>query len=166
MAATVEICGSNGAGETVTHNLSNINFGNVDAANITTSANPITVGTNSFVKYIRLHVTDIGTSNKIDNIQIWKLSGEYVAGEGIFTNLQTSSYTATSYATPTTTQYAGNATPTADPTFANLGIAGALTGSLTAAGYSDYWKLQLSSSIATPPGNANTKTFSVQYDEQ
>jgi hypothetical protein len=55
--------------------------------------------------------------------------------------------------------------PTADPGTANVSIGGELTGSLTAAGYSNYIVLQLNSTTATPAGDTNTYTFTLQYDE-
>ena len=167
MAATVEICESNGAGETVTHNITNLNFGSTDSANLDVATYPITVGTHSYEKYIRIHVTAWGGSNKIDNIQIWKSGGAYLTGEGIKTNLTTSGYTSLSYATPSQASYSGNVMPTASPGTANLGCQGSLSGYLSgSATYSDYCKMQLQTTAATPPGNANTKTFSFQYDEQ
>jgi len=165
MVATVEICESNTVGETVTHNVSNLNYGSADVPNLVVATYPITVGANSYLKYDRVHVTAMGGSNVIDNIQIWKSAGAYVTGEGIQTNLETSAYTAESFATPVQTTYTHNVMPTADPAAANLGIAGSLTGTLTATGYSDYWKHQLQSTGSTPPGSANQKTFSIQYDE-
>jgi hypothetical protein len=165
MVATVELCESNGAGETVTHSISNLNYGNTDAANLTPASYPITVGNNSYRKEVRLHVTAMGGSNKIDNVQIWKSAGAYVTGESIQTNLTTTGYSATAYVTPATTTYTALAMPTADPAAANLGIAGSLTGSITAAAYSDYWHSQIQSTGSTPPGNANQKTFTIQYDE-
>jgi len=165
MVATVEICESNGAGEVVTHNINNVNYGNADVPNLVPATYPIVAGQRSYHKYIRLHVTG-GTFNKIDNIQIWKSAGNYVTGESIQTNLKTSGYSPETYATPTTDDYTDQAMPIADPGSANLGIAGSLTGSLTAVGYSDYWKSQLKTTTSTPPGNVNQKTFTIQYDEQ
>jgi len=47
-AATIEICESNGAGQTITHNITNLNYGSVDVPNLTASVSPITVGVCSF----------------------------------------------------------------------------------------------------------------------
>lgn len=164
--ATVELSESNTVSETVTDGITNLNYGSTDAANLTVASYPIAVGQNSYEKYVRVHVSAMGDSNKIDNIQIWKSAGDYLAGEGIQTNLKTSAYTAETYATPSETTYTDQVMPTADPGAANLGIAGSLTGSLTAVGYSDYWRSQLQTTGSTPPGNANQKTFTIQYDEQ
>ena len=166
MAASTEFSESNGASETVTDGISNLNYGNTDAANLTPSSYPITAGSNSYVKWVRFHVSDMGGSNKVSNLHVWKSAGAYVTSEGIYSNLATATYTAATYATPDTVGGWGSLVPTADPGAANLGIGGALDGSLTAAGYSDYWRSQLRTGTDTPPGNTNTKTFTLQYDEQ
>lgn len=164
--ASVELSEYNTAGESVTNGISNINFGSTDAANIVVANYPITVGVHSFTKYIKFHVSAINDSNQIDNIRIWKSNGDYLTDEVIKTNLTESSYTSVSFATPATASYSGNNMPTSEPSGANLGIAGSLTNALSAAGYSDYWKLQLQTGAGTPPGDANQKTFTFKYDEQ
>jgi len=165
MAATFELSESNGAGETVTDGISNLNYGSVDSPNLDPATYPITAGQNSYEKWVRCHFT--GTFNKIENIQIWKSAGDYVTGESIKTNLTTSGYSAATYSTPTqsTSTVATNDMPTSDPGSANLGIGGSLSGSLTSAGYSDYWVSQLQTTTSTPAGDVNTKTFTIQYDE-
>jgi hypothetical protein len=165
MVANVEICESNGAGETVTHGVSNINYGDTDAPNIVVADYTVLAGEYSYIKYVRVHVTAMGGSNKIEKIKIWKSAGAYVAGEDIQTNLKTSAYSQATYATPVKTIFSDQTMPVADPGSANLGIAASLTGSLTAAGYSDYWKSQFQTSGSTPPGNVNTKTYTIKYDE-
>jgi hypothetical protein len=166
MVATVEICESNTSTEVVTHNVSNINFGSVDMANLVAASYPITVGTQSYTKYIRYHVTAMGGSNRIDNLQVWKSAGNYVTGEGIQCNLRTTGYSAASFATPTQNLYTNQTMPVAAPGAANLGIGGVLTGGITAIGYSDYLLMQLQTTVSTPAGDANQKTFTFQYDEQ
>jgi hypothetical protein len=166
MAATVEIDEANGAGETLSHNVANWNFGANDEKEVVPATYPIVAGQNSYTKYWKLHVTAMGGSNKIDNLQVWKSAGAYVTGEGIQCSLRTSSYAAPTYATPTQSTYTDQAMPTADPAAANYGIGGSLSGSLTGAGSSDYLKAQLQTTGSTPPGNVNQKTFTIQYDEQ
>lgn len=169
MVATVELCEANGAGETITHNVSSLNCGSIDAANLVPASYPINAGENACHKMVRVHVTAMGGSNKIDNIQVWKSAGAYATGEGIQTNLRTSSYGgALSYAAniPSAATYTDQTMPVADPAAANLGIGGSLTGSLVAAGYSDYWKCQLQTTGSTPPGSLAQKTMTIQYDEQ
>lgn len=164
--ATVVIEEMNGAGETTTSNPANMNFGNVDAPYLTVSAYPITVNQCSFQKYFKVKATSMGTSNKIDNLQMWKSAGNYLAEEHIVSSLTTSAYSSTSYATPATASVSGYADmPTADPGTANIGIAGSLAGSITVVGSSDIIKMQLQTGPTTPPGNANQKTITLQYDE-
>ncbi len=165
MVATVVLSESNGVGETKTDALSNLNFGVVDEPNTDYASHPIPIPGNSMEKYIQVH-WNAGTANKIDNIQIWLSGGSLGTYEGIQTNLETSAYTQVTYAQPTTTTYTHNAMPTSDPGSANLGIAGSLTGSLVAIGYSDYWKMQLQFQASRDPGDTATLTFTIQYDEQ
>ena len=168
MAATVEIDEQNGAAPgSPTHNITNLNYGIVDEPNTDYANHPIPVPGNSMTKYNKLDVTNMGGSNIIDNIRIWKSAGAYLTDEGIQTNLRTSGYAgAASYVDPTTTTYTDQTMPVAEPGTANLGIAGSLSGQLVAAGQSDYWKHQLQAGASTPPGNSNQKTSSIKYDEQ
>lgn len=164
-AATVEICESNGAGQTVTHNITDTDMGSTDAANLDPVANPIVAGERSFAKYQRFHVTAMGGSSAIDNLKVWRtgaLAGSTThltnAGEG-------GAYSVLSYATPVNTAITNvdNTMPTSEPTGANLGIASSLSGQLTATGYSDYLVHQLVSNVADTAGN--TTTMNYQYDE-
>ena len=165
MTATFELSETNGA-TVVTDGITNLNYGSTDAADLSVAAYPVSAGNNSYEKYIRCHFT--GTFNQIDNIQIWKSSGDYVTGEGIDTNLKTSSYVQSSFAAPVATEsiVATTEMPTSDPGASNLGISGSLSGSLTSEGYSDYWVSQAQSTASTPAGDGNRKTFTIQYDEQ
>lgn len=168
MVATVVLAEYNGAGETLTDSITNLNYGAADEPNQAVGDHPITVGQNSYDKYVKVHVSAMGGSNKIKNLQIWisNLGGGWKTGEGIQVSLETSSYTQVTYATPSQTTYSHLAAPEADPGGANLGIGGALAGELTAAGYSDYWRSQLQSTGSTPVGNNNIKTWTIQYDEE
>jgi hypothetical protein len=164
-AATIEICESNGAGETISHNITNTNMGNTDAVNLDPVAYPITPGNRTYAKYQRIHVTNLGTSSAINNLKIWRTgalggSATHVTNAGTTTN-----YSAKTYATPATSSIADvdNAMPTSTPASANLGIAGDLVSSLTAAGYSDYLVHQIITDAGDIAGS--TSTMSYQYDE-
>lgn len=164
-AATIEICESNGAGETVSHNITNTNMGNTDAVNLDPVAYPITPGNRTYAKYQRIHVTNLGTSSAINNLKIWRTgalggSATHVTNAGTGAN-----YSAKSYATPTTSSIADvdNTMPTSTPASANLGIGTSLSGSLTAAGYSDYLVHQIITDAGDIAGS--TSTMSYQYDE-
>jgi len=165
MAATFAIHESNGTQSTNTTVATNINFGSSDTPNLDPATYPITAGDHSYEKWERCHFS--GTFNKIENIQIWKSSGDYVTEEAIFTNLTTSSYSEATYSTPTNNDstVATVAMPTSDPGSANLGIAGSLSGSLTSTGYTDFWVLQMDTGSNTPAGDVNQKEFTIQYDE-
>jgi len=165
MAATMEICESNGAGETITHNITNANMGNVDAASLDPVAYPVTPGNNTYEKFQRFHVTAMGGSSKIDNLQVWR-TGALGGSATHLTNARTSSYAgALAYATPDTTEAATSTQtmPSADPAAANLGIGGSLTGALTATGYSDYLNHIIKTNVADVAGS--TSTMNYQYDE-
>lgn len=165
MASVVEICESNGAGETITHNVANVNMGSTDAAALDPVAFPVAPGANTFEKWIRLHVTGMGGSAKIDNLKVWR-TGALGANATHLTNARESAYAgAPTYAAPvaTASSVATQAMPSSAPTGANLGIGGALAGSLVAAGYSDYLCMQLQTTGAATAGS--TSTLNVQYDE-
>jgi hypothetical protein len=164
MAATVEICESNGSGETVTHNITDTDMGDTDAANLDPVAYPVTPGGNTYEKYQRVHVTAMGGSSKIDNLQIWR-TGALGGAATHKTNARTSGYVQKTYVQPikTTSTQATETMPSSDPAAANLGIAGSLTGSLTGAGYSDYLVHQIQTDAGDTAGS--TTTMNYQYDE-
>jgi len=165
MAASTEVHEAYGAGPTTTV-ATNYNFGSTTLANLTPATYPITAGQNSYEKYWKVYFS--GTFTKVDNLQIWKVSGVYKTNEVIKTNLTTASYSASSYAEPvtTTSSKATYTFPTTDPGSANLGISGSLTGSFASAGTTDYWVCQTQTQTDTPAGAVNEKTIRVQYDEQ
>jgi hypothetical protein len=167
MAATVEIDEQNGASgsPTLTHSITNTNMGSVDAINLDPVANPVTPGQNTFEKWQKVHVTAMGGSSKIDNLKVWRTSALGGAATHL-TNARTASYGgAATYATPTasTSSVATQTMPTAVPGSANLGIAGSLSGNLTATGSSDFLVHQIQTNAADVAGS--TSTMNYQYDE-
>jgi hypothetical protein len=161
MAATIEICESNGAGETISHSISNANMGSTDAKELNPTTYPIDAGNRSYIKYQRLHVTNMGGSSAIDGIKVYR-SGALGGSTTHVSNLKTSSYDgALSYATPVATSvtYVDEAMPTSEPASANLGIGGSLTGQITSAGYSDYLGHQLVTNGADTVGSTSTLNF-------
>lgn len=165
MAATIEIDEANGAGETLTHNITNSNMGSTDAVNLDPVAFPVTPGANTYEKWQKLHVTAMGGSSKIDNLKIWRTTA-LGANATHLTNARTASYGgAPTYATPiiTNSTIATQTMPTAVPGSANLGIGGSLAGSLTATGSSDYLVHQIQTTGSAVAGA--TMTMNYQYDE-
>jgi hypothetical protein len=167
MAATCEIDEQNGSAPgSPTANVSHVNYGSVDQANLSVSGNEIVAGENSFEKWNKMSFT--GTFNTVDNLKIWKNSGAYVTGESIDTNARESSYGgAETYTTPTQTTsiVATQPMPETEPSGPNLGIGGSLSGQLTGAGDSDYLVTQLQTTVSTPAGDVNQKQFTYQWDE-
>lgn len=167
MAATIEIDEANGAGETLTHNITNTNMGSSDAANLDAVANPIVPGDRTYIKYQKFHVTNMGGSSKIDNLKVWRTGSLGTGGtHAHVTNARTSSYGgALTYATPVNTAVTGvdQTMPTSEPGSANLGIGGSLTGNLTATGSSDYLGHQITTDASATAGS--TSTMNYQYDE-
>jgi len=101
MAATVRINEYNGAGATETTNITNSNMGSTDAVNLDPTAFPIVNGSNSFEKWQKLEVTDMGGSTSIQNLQTWRTTS-LGANATHLTNARTSSYGgAASFTTPT-----------------------------------------------------------------
>ena len=178
MAATVDISERNGpfASSTEDTDISNLNFGSSDEAQLVPADDPITAQADghSFEKWIRFRVSALGGSTQIDNLQCWisNLGGGYKTGEGISCNLVTGGYSAATYPTggpiDTDSADADQVAPVAEPGTPNVGIGGSLGGVITTASptYSDYIVLQLDVSASTPAGSLNTKTFTFQWDEQ
>ena len=164
-AATVEIDESNTAGETVTNNITNTNMGSTDAVNLDPVAYPVVPGENTYEKWQKMDITAMGGSSKIDNLKIWRTGA--LGGSAVHvTNARETSYGgADDFATPiaTDSSVATEAMPTSEPTDANLGIGGSLTGELTAAGSSDYLVHQIQSDAGDVAGSTSTMNF--QYDE-
>lgn len=164
MAATFEWSQTNGAGASVTDlgassgNL--FNFKSVDDATAANySSNPITAGENSYGVYLRAKFT--GTFNTIENLQFW-MSTDFSPNTGLTVKFGGNNI---SYATPATTSTGDSNVPTSDPGTANVSLGGALTGDLTASGYSDYIRLQLQTTGSAAPGDTSLATFTLQYDE-
>lgn len=180
MAAIIALSESNGAGEVVTDNISNINFGSNDSANLTPANYPIIVGLNSYAKFIRVKLSALGGSSAIDVLKVYKSAGAYVTGEDILSNASISGYRRTVYGTPTRIASSANECvdfiPTSLPGSSNLSISAVGTandgspdtpaGTLTVAGtYSQYWTLINRSTGSTPAGAGNQKTFTYQWNE-
>ena len=165
MAATVQINEFNTVGETKTANITNSNMGSTDAVNLVAADYPVVPGENTYEKYQKIEVTAMGGSSVIDNLKIWRTTA--LGGSAVhLTNARETSYGgAESFATPVATDStpATETMPTTEPTDANLGIGGSLTGELTAAGLSDYLVHQIQTDAGDVVGASCTMHY--QYDE-
>lgn len=161
MPATHAFVESNGVGEVETNPANNINFGSNDSANLVPATYKIVRGQNSYSKYIRALFT--GTWTEISNIKFWKSLGNYVTDETIKASANTA------YATPSQTGTGDSNIPLTEGTALALNSAeGAATivyGASGVSGYTKYVRLQLQTTISTPIGVVNQKTFTMQYDE-
>lgn len=177
MAATVQVVETNGPSATSvdTFDPSNINMGSDDSSELNPATYPITAEADghSFEKWLRMYVADLGGSSIVDNIKVWlsNLGGGYKTDEGMSTNLRITGYVQASYPTggpvETDSTVATQTMPIAEPSGANLGIGGSLSGQITTSpSYSDWMVLQLDVSQNTPAGSVNQKTITFQYDEQ
>jgi len=167
MAATQVLDERNGTDPGVRQdNVGNCNFGSNDSYEIVVATYPVTIGNNSFEKWWKIEFG--GTFNTIDNLKIWKVSGDYKAGESILTNAREATYGGEeTYTTPTESNslVATEVLPITEPSGPNLGIGGSLGGNLAAPGDSDYLIEQLKSTGSTPVGDGNTKVMRFQHDE-
>lgn len=153
MPSVFEWSESNGAGETVTDGILNVNFGNVDSPNLSSPNNRVVAGENSFEKWIRGHFE--GTFTTIDNLRFWKSGGSLGTGVSIKADVNDM------YATPTdvTSTVATVNVPTTEGT-ALVPDAPVMTGD-----YSGYITMQLQTTIAASPGSIGTQTFTLKWDE-
>lgn len=158
MSATFIFSESNAAGEVVTDDISTLNFGSNDSADLTPATYPIVAGQNSFEKYIRAKFSDSFT--EISNMLFWKSSGAYKTGESVKAAANQT------YTQPvsSTSSKATDDIPTSQGTALAIQAADG-SSEITAPGYTKYIVLQLQTTSSTPAGSVNTKSFTYQFDE-
>lgn len=150
-----------------THSITDSDMGTTDAANIDPVAYPVIAGDNTYEKYQKIHVTNMGGSSEINTLKFWRTGS--LGGSAVHkTNARETSYARKPYVAPsTTTSTQGTqTTPTSEPTGANVGIAGSLAGTITTAGatsYSDFIVHQIQTNVADTVGA--TTTLNYQYSE-
>ena len=162
MAATIVVSVSTSSGPTQTDSVAGIDL--ISADNELNSlanrqANPITVGTNSFEKWIQLKITAT-PANYVQSFQVWFaasvdasttlwMTGAYqtyqqgVAATSTFANANAITYTSSNKAAWDTGQYTA--------------------GQLNA--YTEYMVLQLEVGSDAGPGNWTQQTVNYSYDE-
>jgi hypothetical protein len=158
MSAIHQWSESNGVTPTVTDGISNLNFGSVDSVNLVPNSNPIAVGTNSFHKAIRCKFTD--TFTEISNMKFWESIAVYKTGEDIVGKYQSA------YVQPVASSLAGaSSVPVVEGSCWVIHGANGTDLTITVAGYTEYILLQLQTTVLTPSGAVNQKTFTFKYDE-
>jgi len=162
MAATLVLAVSTAAGPTVTDSVTGIDLISADNATNTLAnrqANPITVGTNSYEKWIRLKITAT-PANYVQSFKVWfnstvdttttlNFTGAYV------TYQQGTTAASTISASNATTYTAGNK--------ATWDVAQYTAGQLNA--YTKYLVMQLAVGATAGPGNWTQQTVNYSYDE-
>lgn len=162
MAATLVLAVSNGAGPTVTDSVTGIDFESADNATNTLAnrqANPITVGTNSYEKWVRLKITAT-PQNYVQSFKVWFNSTVDTSTTLFFTGAyvtyqQGTTAASTVAATNATTYTAGN-----KAVWDNTQYTAANTGS-----YTKYLVMQLAVGADCGPGNWTQQTINYSYDE-
>lgn len=182
VAATVFLSESNGAGPTVTDNVSNINLGGVDLPNIVPANHPVVRPDTvtqffSYFKSLRIKIQSLGDSLQIQDLRLWKTSGAYVVGEGTKLALNSGSNT---YHQPNQTSVAlapnsftevADPMPSADPGIDYLYTKAASHAAITILDgipfYCPYIFLQWYGNFGatTPIGSVNQKTIAFTYAE-
>lgn len=165
MAAIVQINEYNGVGETKSANVTNSNWGSVDAANLDAVANPIVAGDNSYEKCQTFEVTAMGGSSEVNTLKVWRNTA-LGANATHLTNAREAAYVEqATYVQPvaTVSTIATQTMPSTEPSGANLGIAGSLATALTGVGESDRLYHQIQTTGAVVAGA--TTTMNYQYDE-
>jgi len=167
MVATLTFGEGNGVGETQTNSLANMNFGSVDGADVDFAANPIDAGTFSFDKWFYIYVSNMDTSNLVDNFRV-AMSGTIDAQTSYFSNLDGTKLNPT-YNQPSNASkdvLCDQDMTVVLPGTENLGTSGASSNGLaTATTKTDYFLTQLEVSGSAAPGNLTQKTFHALYDE-
>lgn len=162
MAATIVVSVSTGAGPTVTDAVSGVDL--VSADNPTNSlanrqANPITVGTSSYEKWIRLKVTAT-PANYVQSFKVW-----FAASVDASTTLWMTAAWVT-YQQGTT---AASAIANVDATTHTSGNKAVWDNAQYTAGqlnaYTKYLVLQLEVGSDAGPGNWTQQTVNYSYDE-
>lgn len=142
-------------------------FGNFENYVFVPSDYPISPGNNSYEKYIGLEVSDMDGNSALENLRVWKSGGDALGSyTALKTNARESSYVAASYAVPvtTTSTVATQDMPVTEPTGANLGIGGSLSGQLTAVEeVSDYLVSQFQTTSDETKGK--TIVLAVSWEE-
>ncbi len=175
MAATFVWGEANGAGQTLTDNVTNVNWKNIDDATTAYSSSPITAGNNSFSKWQYGHFT--GTFNQILNGLFAHTAG--ALGTGLTLKGQpamTADGDRLTYSTPATAALAGL---TFDQTaVVAIGSGRAVWFGATSANgsgkaasmttnpcFTNYLTSQLITTSSAAAGDITSVTLTLQYDE-
>jgi len=162
MAATLVLSVSNGAGPTVTDSVTGIDLESADNATNTLAnrqANPITVGTNSYEKWIRLKITAT-PANYVRSFKVWFNSTVDTTTTLYFTGAWVSYQQGT---TAASTIANGNATTYTSGNKATWDVDSYTAGQINT--WTKYLVMQLAVGATAGPGNWTQQTVNYSYDE-
>lgn len=162
MAATLVVSVSNGSTPTVTDSVAGVDLESADNATNTLAnrqANPITVGTNSFEKWIRLKVTAT-PANYVQSFKVWFNSTVDTSTTFNFTGAWVTYQLGT---TATSTIANANATTFTTGNKATWDLQQFTAGQTGV--YTKYLALQLRVDATAGPGNWTQQTVNYSYDE-
>lgn len=164
MAATVQWCEYNGAGEEETVGISNVNFGNIDAPNIDPAQYPIRRGQNSYDKWLKIKFS--GTFNKVYNFKLWRSDGAGGSGPAMPTGIAMVGEVGYSsdldYSQPSTDSIGDYDVPNTEEGAFLIGPSDGLEGP----GYTYYIHLQLKTQETAATGDTPTWYLTFQWDEE
>jgi hypothetical protein len=160
MAATLVLSVSTGSTPTVTDSVSGIDLisaDNADNSLTNRQANPITVGTNSYEKWIRLKITAT-PANYVQSFKVWFNSTVDTSTTLNFTGAyatyqEATNATSTIADTDATTYTSGNKAVWDDASYTNTND------------YTAYLAMQLAVGADASPGNWSQQTVNYSYDE-
>lgn len=166
----VEIDESNDvSGELVEHDVGELFAGSDDAFDLDPDVFRITPGDNSYEKWLRVHVTSLGSASAVGELRVWGEAPSdpectlHYNGSLVEATYDGANHKRTSFATPATTSTrTPEDLPTSRPATANLGITGDLTDTLTAPGSSDYLLIQVRTTVDAEAGD--TVVISFEYE--
>ena len=162
MAATLVLAVSTSSGPTVTDSVTGIDLISADNATNTLAnrqANPITVGTNSYEKWIRLKVTAT-PSNYVQSFKVWFNSTVDATTTlyftGAYSTYQQGTTAASTIANAVATTYTAGNKAVWDNTQYTAGQLDV---------YNKYLVMQLAVGATAGPGNWTQQTVNYSYDE-
>ncbi len=165
MAATVRINERNGeAPGTLTNGITNLNFGNIDAANLQYASYPVRRGYNSYDKWIKLEWYT-GSANKLSSFKFWRSDSEGGSGAALPSGLSIVCEAGVGsdlvYTTPSTEPIDADECPNTEAGALSVGPT-----ELIGPGSTYYVHLQAQTTSQASTGDQPTMYFSFSYLEE
>lgn len=149
---------------TVTHGITNLNFGNIDAAHLSYTAHPIRRGQNSFDKWIKLEWYT-GAANRLSNFKFWRSDSLGGSGPSLPTGIsivcEVGVLSDLTYVQPSITSIGNHECP-------NTEAGGMVVGpsQLTAVGSTYFVRVQMKTTSQAATGDVPVQYFSFSWDEE